>query len=88
MRTQQNPKIYNELIDLIARSNPRRVLDFRLSQKTAKRVESLVEREKNDRIQPDEQDELDTYMQLSRIIMLAQAEAYRILHGTPNAKRA
>jgi len=82
MRTKQKPFVYQELVDLIARSDPRRVLAFRLSTKAARRVETLVKREKENRITPAEQDELNTYMHLSRILMLAQAQAHKILHGT------
>lgn len=82
MQTKQKPFVYQELVDLIAGSAPDRVLAFRLSSKAARRVETLVRREKEDCITATEQDELNTYMHLSRILMLAQAQAYKILHGT------
>lgn len=82
MRTQEKSLIYQELVDLIAHSDPKRVLAFRLSAKAARRVETLVKREKEDRLKPSEKDELDTYMHLSRIIMLAQAQAHRFVNGT------
>lgn len=87
MQLQQKPLVYQELVDLIAYSDPQRVLAFRLSAKTARRVEKLVMREKEKRLKQAEQDELNIYMQLSRILMLAQARAHKILNGkhtTPN----
>jgi hypothetical protein len=81
MQTRQQPSAYSELVDLVARSDPQRVLSFRLSSKMARRVETLVNREKESRITSAEKDELDTYMHLSRIVMLAQAQAHKILNG-------
>ncbi len=81
MTVKQKPSVYSELVDLVARSDPHRVLSFRLSPKVGRRVETLVNREKENRITSAEKDELDTYMHLSRIVMLAQAQAHKILNG-------
>ncbi len=81
MHTKQKSSVYSELVDLVAKSDPQRVLSFRLSSKVARRVETLVNREKESRITSAEKDELDTYMHLSRIVMLAQAQAHKILNG-------
>ena len=81
MHTKQKSSAYSELVDLVARSDPQRVLSFRLSPKVGRRVETLVNREKESRITPAEKDELDTYMHLSRIVMLAQTQAHKILNG-------
>lgn len=86
MPTQQQSSAYGELVDFIARTDPQRVLSFRLSPKTSQHVENLIDREKNNRISKVERDELDTYMHLSRIIMLAQTHANQILHATSSAK--
>jgi hypothetical protein len=86
MHVKQKSSAYSELVDLVARSDPQSVLAFRLSPKAARRVETLVKREKENRIRPAEQDELDTYMHLSRIVMLAQAQAYKILNGKRTRK--
>jgi hypothetical protein len=50
----------------------------------ARRVETLANREKESRITSAERDELDTYMHLSRIVMLAQA--HKILNGKRTRK--
>lgn len=86
MQTKQKSSVYSELVDLVARSDPPRVLSFRLSPKVARRVEKLINREKENRITPTEKDELDTYMHLSRIVMLAQAQAHKILNGKRTRK--
>jgi len=86
MSAQHDTPIYHELVDFIARSDPQRILAFRLSAKTSQRVEALIDREKNSRLTPREKEELDTYMQLSRIIMLAQARAHNILHDAPTTE--
>lgn len=85
MQTQQQSSAYDELVGFIAQIDPQRVLSFRLSPKTAQRVENLIDREKNNRITRAERDELDTYMHLSKIIMLAQSHA-KILHAPSSAK--
>jgi len=77
MPTQTKQSIYSELVNLVARSDPQRLLSFRLSPKSARRVETLIQREKDQRLKPIEKEELDTYMHLSRIVMLAQAQAYK-----------
>jgi hypothetical protein len=56
-------------------------ISFRLSPKVARRVETLVNRKKESRITSAEKDELDTYMHLGRIVMLAQVQAHKILTG-------
>jgi len=81
MKTPKRPLVYQELVDFIARSDPHRLLAFRLSSKAARRVEMLANREKENRLTTAERDELDTYMHLSRILMLAQSQAYKMLIG-------
>ncbi len=88
MVAKQKASAYHELVDLIARSDPQRVLAFRLSRQTAQRVETLVNQEKISQLSSSEQEELDTYMHLSRIVMLAQAQAHKLLHGTSTSKAA
>lgn len=86
--TQSNSSVYHELVDLIARAAPEKLLTFRLSPEAAERVETLTDQEKSTQITLAEQEELDTYMHLSRILMLAQAQAHQILHGTPTSQTA
>jgi hypothetical protein len=86
MKTRTKPSLYSELVDLVANSDPQGVVEFRLSPKTARRVEALINREKKNRITPSESEELNTYMHLSQIVMLAQARAHKILHGKRTRK--
>lgn len=86
MQIQQKPLVYQELVDLIARADPQGVLAFRLSAKAARRVETLIMREKENRLKLAELDELNLHMQLSRILMLAQARAHKFLNGKRTTK--
>lgn len=88
MIASQTPSAYRELVDLLARSDPQRVLAFRLSLQSANRVETLINQEKESQLSSEEQEELETYMHLSRIVMLAQAQAHKFLHGTSTPEAA
>ena len=69
-------KSYDEIIDFLAAgSTPDSLLAFRPSRKTAQRVEALVEKNKQGTISLDEQSELDDYLQLEHLLILAKARA-------------
>jgi hypothetical protein len=88
MAANQKSSAYQELVELIAHSDPQRVLAFRFSAKTAQRVETLIAQEKSGKISSSEKEELDIYMHLNRIVMLAQAQAHKLLHGQSTSKAA
>lgn len=71
----KNYKASEEVANFIAMTNPAKVLSFRPSDETKKRVSELIEREKNDEISADEKSELDYYMQLEHLMRMAKIQA-------------
>ena len=73
---------YIEIIDFIAAgSTPEDVVRFRPSPEAQKRVDDLVEREKEGGLAPDEKAELDHFIQLEHVLRMAKAKARRQLSG-------
>jgi len=73
-------RAYEEIIDFIAAgTTPTRVATFEASRSVKERVADLIRREKTSGISPDEQSELDHYMELEHIIRLAKARARQYL---------
>jgi hypothetical protein len=73
-------RAYEEVIEFIAAgSSPDRVAAFRPSEAAEQRVAELVRREKGAGLAPEEQSELDHYLQLQHLMRLAKARARRHL---------
>jgi hypothetical protein len=69
-------KAYEEVIEFIAAGpNTKRVADFRASAETKARVESLIEKEKNEGLSANEKAELDDFLQLEHLMRLVKARA-------------
>lgn len=69
-------KAYGEVVDFIAAgTTPRNVIDFRPSAEAQSRVTELIQKEKNSEITPIERSELDDYMNLEHLMLLAKARA-------------
>ena len=69
-------KTYEEIIDFIAAgTTPEAVVAFRPSDRVQQRVAELVERTKDGSISAEEQSELDDYLQLEHIMIMAKARA-------------
>jgi hypothetical protein len=69
-------KSYEEIIDFIAAgTTPERVVAFRPSEIVRQRVEELIERSNDGNIAIEEQSELEDYLQLEHIMILAKARA-------------
>jgi hypothetical protein len=69
-------KSYDEIIDFIAAgTTPEAVVAFRPSESVQRRVAELVERSKDSSISSDEQSELEDYLQLEHIMIMAKARA-------------
>jgi len=67
---------YDEIIDFIAGgTTPESVLAFRPSEAATQRVAELVERSKDGSISAEERSELEDYLQLEHIMVLAKARA-------------
>ncbi len=69
-------KSYDEIIDFIAAgTTPEEVVAFRPSSDVQQRVAELVERSKDGSISSEEQSELEDYLQLEHIMIMAKARA-------------
>ena len=75
-------KSYQEIIDFIAAgTTPEAVVAFHPSDSVQQRVTELVERSKDGSISTEEQSELEDYLQLEHLMIMAKARArqYTIL---------
>jgi hypothetical protein len=71
---------YLEIIDFIAAgATSQDVAQFRPSPEAQKRVDDLIEREKECGLSPDEKAELDHCMELEHILRMAKAKARHLL---------
>lgn len=69
-------KAYEEIVEFIASgTTPRNVAAFRPSEEAKERVADLLQREKRSDISPDEESELNHYLQLEHLMRLAKARA-------------
>lgn len=69
-------KSYEEIIDFIAGgTTPQTVLAFHPSDNARQRVAELVERSKEGSISVEDQSELEDYLQLEHIMIMAKARA-------------
>ena len=69
-------KSYDEIIDFIAAgTTPEAVVAFRPSDSVQQRVAELAERSKDGSISSEEQFELEDYLQLEHIMIMAKARA-------------
>ncbi len=73
---------YLEIIDFIAAgTTPQSVVDYRPSDAAQRRVDELIAREKEGSLWPQEQSDLDHFMELEHIIRVAKARARQILQS-------
>lgn len=73
-------KPYEEIIDFIAAgTTPETVIAFRPSLAVQQRVAELIERSKAGSISADDKSELEDYLQLEHIMIMAKARARQ--HG-------
>jgi hypothetical protein len=74
-------KSYEEIIDFIASgTTPEAVLAFRPSEIVQQRVAELLEGSKDGSISTEEQSELEDYLQLEHIMIMAKARARQHTH--------
>ena len=79
MKSLQNYKAYQEVVDFIATSYPAKVLAFKPSDEAKERVSELIESEKNKGLSAEETSELDYYMKLEHLIRMAKIKAHQYL---------
>lgn len=69
-------RAYEEVVEFIAAgTSPSGVISFHPSDAVKERVAELIHREKSGGISPEEQSELDHYLQLEHLMRLAKARA-------------
>jgi hypothetical protein len=78
-------RAYEEVVEFIAAgTSPGEIIAFQPSEETRQRVADLIYREKTTGLNPDEESELDHYMQLEHLMRLAKARARRHLTDEGN----
>ena len=83
MPRSRAPQAYEEIIDFIAAgTSPQTVIAFRPSKAAQQRVWDLVAGEKAGTLSPEENTELEHYLQLEHIMRLAKARAQRYSHSS------
>ena len=72
--------VYLELVNFIAGgSTPEAVIAFRPSDSVQNRVRELIARKQDGTTSPDEESELDEFLHIEHILILAKAQARRYL---------
>lgn len=71
-------RAYEEVIEFIAAgTSPDSLISFQPSDATKERVANLIQLEKTTGLSPDEESELEHYLQLEHIMRLAKARAHQ-----------
>lgn len=77
--TAQSINIYDELAELLANMDPAKVIQFHASKGAQKRLEELLEKNKEGTITDDEKVEIERFMTVEHIVRLAKARAHQRL---------
>ena len=64
--------VYDQLADLIAKLNPNQIQALKATPDMQVRLESLIEKSRNNELDKREKDELDHFIVLERLIRLAK----------------
>lgn len=67
--------VYDHIADFIAGLDPEKVLELRATEDMSERLENLVAKKKEEGLTEEEQDELNHYLVLERLIRLAKLRA-------------
>ena len=73
------PKVYEELIEFIARLSPQEVINFQPSAASRKRLETLLYRRREAQLAPEEEEELENYLVLEHLFRMAKAKAHELI---------
>jgi hypothetical protein len=72
------PPIYSELVDLLAESpDPKRVLAFRLSDERQRRLDDLLEKNREGTLTDTEAEELAAFERFEHVVRLLKARLLR-----------
>lgn len=75
MPISAQPPVFQELVDLLAdNANPDRVLAFRLSDDRQKKLDQLLERQREGTLTDDELSELATFEQFEHVVRMLKAK--------------
>lgn len=76
------PLAYEEFVDfMVAKMQPREIIDFRPSERAKARVHELIARQKDEQLDPDESAELNHFLEMEHMMRLAKARARQRLSG-------
>jgi hypothetical protein len=67
--------VYDHVADFIASMDPAKILELKAPEEMSRRLEDLIEKEKETGLSASEKDELDHFIVLERLIRLAKAHA-------------
>ena len=74
--------VSDEILDFLVEQIPAQSLaDFRASDQTRQRVWALIAKEKESDLLPEEKVELDDFLKLEHLVLLAKAKALAARHG-------
>lgn len=76
-------KVYDEIVDLFARTSSKEVLAFRPSADSQERVRYLLDRNERDELTEDEAAELERFGELEHLMRLVKACAQVYLESKP-----
>lgn len=71
--------VFNEISNFIAGMNPEKVINFKASDSSQNRLDSLLSKQKTESLSEDEKSELEHYLIINRIVGLAKARALKML---------
>jgi hypothetical protein len=71
--------VYDEVADFMASMNPEKVIAFKPSKSNQKRLDFLLDKQKEIALTDVERNELEHYLILNRIIGLAKARAFNMI---------
>ena len=76
-----NTEAFNEIVELIASSNPGLIVHYVPSAKTLERVQALLIKKSGGEMTESESSELQYFLYLENMIGLAKARAYQLLQA-------
>jgi hypothetical protein len=75
-------KVSDEILDFLVEQIPAQSLaNFKASDAARQRIWALIAREKDSGLMPEEKVELDDYLKLEHLMVLAKARALAAKHG-------
>jgi hypothetical protein len=74
MSTVEHPPVYDDLVELLAKSaDANEVLSFQLSNEKQQRLDSLLDKNRDGTLSPQESAELDAFEQFEHVVRLLKA---------------